>query len=559
MRLRIIFYVAFVLLVGLSEEYAMPDEPCVTVWTQDALVKVLPDAKPDEGASRVVRIDAVRNEYESGQVVVTGNREIEKLAFSLGKVDGAPGPKPRVEAHFVGYVPVKKGTPDPPAKAVAKAPADLPDPLLDAAWVSVQAGKNQPIWITVFVPPDCRPGLYTTELRVCADGFSTVVPVEINVHPVTLPNDRTLKITNWFNPGKFSRSADIGSWKKTHWKIARSWARIMAAHRQNVVITPIMQLITGREDDAGNIEWDFSQFDRWIQLFKEEGVVGYIEGSHLGGRNEWEAPDFDAYLPNIYSQDGTLKPKPNIKVTSAEEQQFLSRFLPALQKHLEEKGWIDIYFQHLCDEPITANAESYKKLASYVRQYAPKLKIIDACQCTEIAGSIDIWVPLTDHFERDLQFYKDRQRAGEEVWFYTCLAPRGDYMNRFIDYPLLDVRLIHWMNFRYNVSGYLHWGLNYWHGDAFKDLEPDWGGGNYLPPGDSHIVYPGRRGPLSSIRFEAMRDGIEDYELLKLLEKVNPGLANEIAVSVVRTGTDYTLDPKQFRAARHRLICALER
>jgi len=113
------------------------------------------------------------------------------------------------------------------------------------------------------------------------------------------------------------------------------------------------------------------------------------------------------------------------------------------------------------------------------------------------------------------------------------------------------------MNFKYGVTGYLHWGLNYWHGDALSDLEPDWGGGSYLPPGDSHIVYPGSRGPLSSIRFEALRDGVEDYELLKMLQKKNPKLANEIAASVVRTPTDYVLDPAEFRKARQRIVNAL--
>ena len=537
----------------------MTDEAFVKTWVADALMKVLPTAQIPADPPSVIRVSAVRNEYESGQVVVTAGRRIENLTVKISRVDGPAGPKPSVDAKFVGFVPIRKGTPDPPEKVVARAPAEVPDPLLDARSVSVEEGRNQPVWITVYVPQDCQPGLYKAELQITADSASFVVPIEITVHDVSLPDVRTLKVTNWFNPAKFSNSHTFPSWSETQWKIADAWARMMREHRQNVVITPIMQLITGREDSAGNIQWDFSAFDRWVELFQRAGVIGYIEGGHLGGRQEWEAQDFNAHLPNVYGSNGNLKPKPRITVTSEQERDFLSRFLPALQRHLEEKGWIDIYFQHLCDEPIPANAESYKKLASYVRQYAPKLKIIDACMCTEIAGSIDIWVPLTDHFDREKEFFKERQKAGEEVWFYTCLAPRGKYMNRFIDYPLLDVRLIHWMNFRYGVTGYLHWGLNYWHGDPFRDLEPDWGGANYLPPGDSHIVYPGSRGPLSSIRFEAMRDGIEDYELLKLLEARNPGLAHEIAASVVRTPTDYTLDAKDFRLARQRMITALER
>ncbi len=80
-----------------------------------------------------------------------------------------------------------------------------------------------------------------------------------------------------------------------------------------------------------------------------------------------------------------------------------------------------------------------------------------------------------------------------------------------------------------------------------------------MPPGDSHIVYPGKTGPLSSIRFEAMRDGIEDYELLMELAKANPEKSNEICNSIVRTMTDYSLDPREFRQARLELLEALSR
>lgn len=552
-----LFEIAIASILSTTVFATSQSEPAFKVWVSDALVKVLPDTKPPASTPDLVSIEAVRNEYESGQVVVTALERINELKVSVDPVSGSQGVKPSVHAHFVGFVPIAKGTPNPPEKVVAKAPAEIPDPILDARSVSVEAGKNQPIWLTVHVPKNCQPGKYESKLHISADGTSSSVPIEILVHPVTLPDERTLKLTNWFNPGKFASVTDIRQWREAQWKIAEAWARLMAEHRQNVVITPIFQLITGREDASGQITWDFSLFDKWVEVFKKAGVIGYIEGGHLGGRSEWEAPDFDAHWPNIYDPDGKLKPNPRVKVTSEEERKLLSSFLPALQKHLEQRGWLDIYLQHLCDEPIPVNAESYKKLASYVREYAPKLKIIDACMCTEIAGYIDIWVPLTDHFDRERTFFETRKKLGEEVWFYTCLSPKGNYMNRFIDYPLIDVRLIHWMNFRYDVTGYLHWGLNYWHGDAFKDLEPDWGGGNYLPPGDSHIVYPGSRGPLTSIRFEALRDGVEDYELLKMLERKDPNTAHQIAESVVRTPTDYTLDPAEFRKARARIITCL--
>lgn len=529
------------------------------VWPVDALVKVLPTAQPPASPAKAVRIDAVRNEYESGQIVVTASQKIEKLTVKVGNVTGPDGPKPRVSASFVGYVSIKHGTKDTPDEhLVAKAPVDLPDPLLESRSVSVEAGRNQPVWLTVYVPKTAKPGDYTASVEVTGDGATQIVPVKITVYGVTLPDDRTLFLTNWFNPGNIALGHGLEVWGEPYWKMLEAYARIMADYRQSVVITPIMELIKGRDDGKGNLTFDFSRLDRWVELFTKAGVIGYIEGSHLGGRGQWEAPDFDAHWPTIFIPDGSLRKNPSVKVTSEEYRKFLSAFLPALQKHLEEKGLLDVYFQHLCDEPIPVNAESYKKLASCVREFAPKLKIIDACMCTEIAGVIDVWVPLTDHYNREKAFFQGRQKAGDQVWFYTCLAPKGKYMNRFIDYPLIDVRLLHWVNYKYGLTGYLHWGLNFWKSDdPFGHLEPDWGGGNHLPPGDSHIIYPGKRGPISSIRFEALRDGVEDFELLKLLEKKDPKKARSIADSIVRSPADYVMDPAEFRKARGQLIQAL--
>ena len=128
-----------------------------------------------------------------------------------------------------------------------------------------------------------------------------------------------------------------------------------------------------------------------------------------------------------------------------------------------------------------------------------------------------------------------------------------------MDYPLIKTRVLHWINFRWGFTGYLHWGFNHWRGDdPFKDLEPPHGGSTFLPPGDAWIVYPGDRRLLDSIRHEAMRDGVEDYELLRLLAEKDPGKAKTLAETVVRSFTDYARDPKTLRQVRLELLDTLD-
>jgi hypothetical protein len=535
---------------------SMQTDAGLTIWAVDPLVKVLPSARPPENAPALVSIDAVRNEYESAQIVVVSDRRIEKLTVKVGDVAGAAGPKPSVKANFVGFVHVEKGTPETPPEHLAfTAPVDAPDPLLALRSVSVDAGRAQPIWLTVYVPEYTHAGTYSTTVEVAADGQSVSVPLFIHVHKVTLPDERTLKITNWFFPEIMARVHGLTRWSEPHWKMLETYAQFMGEHRQNVALTPIMELIKRGPDVKGRRTFDFTDFDRWVELLRKYGI-DTVEGGGIGQSVESDRSQYEVNPIGVAS-DLVMDGKP-ARLDSDQFRRFASEFFPALQRHLEAKGWLAGYVQHLSDEPSSINAEAYKKFAACAKKYAPKIRIIEACLTKEVAGAVDIWVTQPQHYQEFTGFLKQSQRAGDEVWSYTCCGPRGEFMNRFIDYPLLDVRLLHWANYKYSLPGYLHWGYNFWRGDPFKDLERDWVDGVFLPAGDTHIIYPGPYGPLSSIRLEAMRDGIEDFELLKILARTRPAKARRICNSVVKSFTDFTLDPAVFRAARSKLIKALE-
>jgi len=139
----------------------------------------------------------------------------------------------------------------------------------------------------------------------------------------------------------------------------------------------------------------------------------------------------------------------------------------------------------------------------------------------------------------------------------------GALMNKTVDVPLIDTRLMHWLNYRYQLKGYLHWGFNAWTDDPWE--APG------LHRGDGWHVYPKRDGLLDSLRWEQMRDGLQDYECLWLLEdkirqiaaSLSPQVAKmieptrrgqEIASRVVRSYTDFSRDPQILYAARRQAI-----
>ncbi|MBC7287334.1 MAG: DUF4091 domain-containing protein, partial [Armatimonadetes bacterium] len=210
------------------------------------------------------------------------------------------------------------------------------------------------------------------------------------------------------------------------------------------------------------------------------------------------------------------------------------------------------------------NLRSWREKSDWVHKLAPEIKRIEAVEAPDFGDSLEVWVPKLSHYRTWRDWYEKARQRGAELWFYTCCHPCGRYPNRFIDYALIKTRILHWLNWRYDLTGYLHWGLNWWNADPFASATS----GN-LPPGDAWIVYPGPEGPLDSIRWEALRDGIEDYEYLWLLtetarqvkEKLGEAakdfeprvLADQICALAVRETLDYVRDPAALRALRRKV------
>lgn len=542
--------------------HAQGGEPRFDVWTVDSLVKVFQDDLPTAFGDTC--IDVARGEHASVQVVVRSDSVLKNLKARVGELRNVDMQTANLVARpprFIGYVPVSLPIQDAPKDVVRKTPANFPDPLLEEVPDQIPPDQSQPIWITVPIPDDAFPGEYQGVLSITArvgeQDIAASFPIHIYVHHARVGKAR-LWVTNWFTMDSHYSQMRRKRDSHAYWSLLRKYARNMADHRQNVILISPLDLAEFKIGEQGTLDIDFSRFDRWVSIFEEEGVIGRIEGGHLGDRlADFRSPFF---LRTFQIANGAVI-SANADPLSVEADEFYGQFFPALVRHLKEKGWLDRYMQHLVDEPVPKNANGYRAIAALARKYGPELRIIEACHTRDLIGSIDNWVPMFNFYHIDFKFYKERQRAGEEVWFYTCWKPQKEYANRFVEQPLLKTRLLHWINFRYGATGYLHWGYNQWTSDDpflkttvnRNPARPE----QYLPAGDCWIVYPGKDGPIDSIRHEAMRDGTADYELFKMIEDLNPEVAMNLVQKHVLVFDRYECDVAKFRETRRELLEAL--
>ncbi len=503
-----------------------------------------------------------RGENASFQFVFRADRPVRILDLKVTLDDTARRVLDAPWWGYVDYVRVGRKALQPASDRLTSVSGFYPDPIVPVGEKGLRPGESQPLWVSVGIPETAPAGIYRGTVTITIqDGkrkMNLSSDFSIRVFKVTL-RERSLWVTNWYGTSfsYMNGGMEVPPYSEKYWESMEVLARMMARYHQNVVMISPLTLGKYSVREGLHYEIDFSRFVRTVKLFRHAGALKRIEGGHLAAREStWSSP-FAVLVP-VQEGDTVMMKKMSIHNDTARS--FYRQFLPALLGVLKEHEWDNVYMQHIADEPVGDNAASYIEIARFVKEHLSGIPIIEACHTSRVENTMDIWVPQLDFLESDWTFYRDRLQKGEEVWFYTCLAPKGEYANRFIDLPLIKTRILHWINFRYHVPGYLHWGFNRWDvsGDPYGETTGiNKESGNILPGGDAWIVYPGRDTLFSSLRLEAMRDGINDYELLKMLEEKDPEAAASLAHQVVFGFHTYETNVENFRTLRKKVLCLL--
>jgi hypothetical protein len=331
----------------------------------------------------------------------------------------------------------------------------------------------------------------------------------------------------------------------------------MAAHRQNVFEIS-MRTIDIKKMKSGEFEFDFSRFDQIVQLFLDTRKMDYIETGFITkfGEGDWNSTE-------ILLQDFNVTDNETGEKILFPGKEVIPFLLPAFQNHLRQKGWLEKTLFHVKDEPSVFNAISYHEISDLIHKYIPDLKRIDAIETSYVSDYLEIAVPQIDHLATWYEDFRKASDKGTELWIYSVgIYQATSFPNKTIDIPVIDNRIMHWVNYRYDLTGYLHWGWNQWTGNPYEEV------GQHI--GDGWHVYPVKGDILNSLRWEQMRNGIQDYECFRMLEDkiyelkdslgssfkwIDPGRrSREIAGNVVKSLADHTGDPAVLYDARLELI-----
>ena len=516
----------------------------LAVWTAPVMEKVFKEVKVPVATAPLL-IKAARGEFEPFQLIVRSpaNRSLSVSISNFTK-GGNTISAGMVSLHRVDYVPVSQLS-DHYGRT-----GDWPDPLYPIAMnseVSLPANVNQPLWFTVQVPRTAAAGIYTAEVSI---GTATV-PVELEVWDFTLPQASHLASEwgfGWSNVVETYKGTVSGSVQPCYWTLVDALYEDFADHR----LTPKGVGWPAGLNYPGGVEYDCNGLlepDAWGDWDFETLAHKYLQGGQLDNNSGF--PSFQIMGPSsnwppnsrpssFCSQSRGTDPPGNSSYNSKWFQYWtaVSNYLAGKPEYRSKN------YYHIVNEPQTfADYDIVAYLATRTKAVAPNVRILISEQvepaiynnATYPGAAIDIWMPTISNYQV-MRAHDRQQNHGEEVWWYFLYGDRPPLPNPTVmDRPGIEARITPWLAWLERVQGLVYYSTTDWSPSPWT--EPWFNDGNgdgflFYPPKDSTIATDACSGQsnrlVPSIRWELLREGMEDYEYLWLLAGSDPviGKAN---------------------------------
>jgi len=533
------------------------------LWWASSGWKISQACSLPEAAGAALTIRAARNEAEAAQLILRPAADMTLSAAVAGPLKGPGGaeiPASAVELLRVMYVTVMR-----PTDASSQGGA-WPDPLppFDRS-LALKVGCNQPLWVRVTVPRGIPAGAYSGAIRLRGEGVNAEAPIRVEVYGFDLPDRMTCETAFGFDPGMVFQYHNVKDPDQQRALLEKYWKDLSAHHVSPYDPAPLDPFAVawpalgigpdGKRDkandpsastsktlDAASFKpvFDWAAWDAAVKRAFDHYHFNTLRlpMKMLGGKGASGAKD-----PKLIRQPSFL----GFPGDSKEFDSAFGAYARGIQEHLREKGWLDKAYVYWFDEPDKTHYEFVRTQLLRLKEAAPDLRRMLTEQVEPaLVGGPTIWDPLSNRYNHAAA--QERRKHGEHFWWYVCTGPKAPYATLFIDHPGTEMRVWLWQTWQRGIDGVLIWRVNHWtQNSAYPDK--DHPQNPYADPmswspkmdvlgrvqrygnGDGRFIYPplacadGRPSrpvmdaPVDSIRWEMLRDGIEDYEYLAMLKR----------------------------------------
>lgn len=384
----------------------------------------------------------------------------------------------------------------------------------------------RPVWLSIDIPAGTEAGIYNGTVEVKSENYTTTLKLKLTVQNQLLPKPAEWKhrLDLWQNPWVIAWRNNVKPWSEDHKLLLKKHLKLYAdaggkyittygVHSpwsdNSYMIEGTMIEWTKRKD--GGWKFDYTIFDDYVQLAMSVGIdkaITLYTPVPWGFRFRYIDEKSGNYVYESWPPD------------SKQFKSVWNVFLTDLKKHLEQKGWFEKTYLGINENEMAQTLAAIK----VIKEHSKKWKITYAGNWhKELDSLLDDYCFLYGN-ESDVDVVKQRTARGQTTTYYVCCNP--PVPNNFVFSPPVEGRWISWYTAAHGYDGFLRWAYDAWPADPARDARHE-----YWPAGDCFMVYPGGN---SCIRFEKLREGIADFEKIRILKEKAARSTNKTVQDLVR-------------------------
>lgn len=387
----------------------------------------------------------------------------------------------------------------------------MPDRFEEFDRFELPGNTVRPLWLSLDIPATAEPGVYVGTVEIKSEKQTVSLTLKIRVQNQLLPKPKDWKhrYDLWQNPWVVAWKNNLKPWSEEHKILLKKHLQRYADAGGTYITTYAVHspwadnsfMIEGGMIDwikrrGGSWKFDYRIFDEYVQLAMSVGIdkaITLYTPVPWGFRFRYTDESTGNHVYETWSPD------------SKEFKEHWHVFLTDLRNHLVEKGWFKKTYLGINENELSQTLAAIKVIKSHSKDW----KITYAGNWhKELDTLLDDYCFLYGN-EASVDSVKQRSERGRTTTYYVCCNP--PVPNNFVYSPPIEGRWISWYTVAHGYDGFLRWAYDAWPADPQRDARhPFW------PAGDSYLIYPGGN---SCIRFEKLREGIVDFEKIKILRE----------------------------------------
>ena len=507
------------------------------VWSAPSTVKIdQEDVEYEKKGAASLSYEAVRNEYESCQLLITADKDVSSFRLEVSDLKNGDEvlAKENIYVYVQKYIPYNDYT----------GSGNMPDALIpienavEYGENTIKEKNNGGFWITVFVPKEAAVGTYEGSFKLIVNGDAGEktmdIPVSVEVFGYTLSDESTAETLFSWRYDRVAAGELDGSIE-----MMKTYYDFFQEYRISLQSLPI-ETLSGEEylnavlkyyDRLTSFSLLSSVGDISIELLSHpEKVIEQILA--VASASNAERNLFEKAI--IYAMDEPDLTNPAVVQSVTDKSIKITELLQKCVDEIKEdntglydefkkiENWETSILDIPSVIPVTMKAVDWL-LENKDTEAAKKLLEVTNCWCP-------VWECFNEtNAEPLIELMKE---YNIELWWYGCSLPYAPGATYHIgDSNLLSARSISWLQKKYNIVGNLYWDAaaytdeSGYRANQYIDVYeyPYRQSANDLPAGDGFLAYPGAAygvyGPLPSLRLMSIRDGMEEYELLRDVEE----------------------------------------